>query len=155
MPEVTVILGLIEHHGKILIGKKIETEHPFGLGGKWTFPGKEVAPGDTLREAVEEELLAGTGLNVSLIECLGVGTQYRRGTYIRTLYILCAPISNDPLPMPKKDFQDLKWVEKPELLLEVDTQIIEALPPQVLEYLVGEQTHNIEDWKWLHSPSNM
>lgn len=49
----TVVGGLIERAGRILIGQRSpEQAHP----GKWEFPGGKVEPGETLEDALRREL---------------------------------------------------------------------------------------------------
>ena len=60
--DVTVVCGVIEYGGKILIGKQVEGEHPADLGGKWHFPGGRVEEGESIEEALKRALAAGLGV---------------------------------------------------------------------------------------------
>ena len=42
---VSVVLGLITHGDYILVGKKVDHDHPAGLGGLWVLPGSRVKDG--------------------------------------------------------------------------------------------------------------
>ena len=45
MKYVSVVLGLITHGDYILVGKKVDLDHPAGLGGLWVLPGSRVKDG--------------------------------------------------------------------------------------------------------------
>ena len=61
---LTVVWGLIFHGKEILIGKKREGPHPYGLGGKWHVIGGKVEGSENEEEALKREIKEETGLNV-------------------------------------------------------------------------------------------
>ncbi len=69
VPHVQVAVGLIFHHGRLLILRRSEKQM---LGGLWEFPGGKLEPGETPAEAVEREVREETGLAVEVGARVGV-----------------------------------------------------------------------------------
>lgn len=125
-PEITPIeaaVGIIMESGKVLVRKRPEGAL---LGGLWEFPGGKVAKTEGLNdgtterknktifsespeEAVVREVSEETGLNIRILEKLGVFTH----SYTRfrvTLHVFICQKTGGKLRRP-----DAKWVTLPEL----------------------------------------
>lgn len=61
VPHYDIAVGVVLHDGKILIGRRRETQM---LGGLWEFPGGKMKPGESAEAAVVRELREETGLHV-------------------------------------------------------------------------------------------
>lgn len=91
--NVTVVSGVIEHAGKVLIGKQVDGEHPADLGGKWHFPGGVVETGESLEDALKREVKEETNLCVEIKQLLGQRIDIR--VTARVFYFRCEPTTHN------------------------------------------------------------
>lgn len=64
-PEYRVVVGVVEHDGRVLITQRAAEGL---LGGLWEFPGGKVRTGETARGACERELREEVGLSVEVTD---------------------------------------------------------------------------------------
>ena len=133
MADIIIICGIIEHKGRILIGKKIECEHPVDLGGKWHLPGGRLEKGESLEEGLKREIKEETNLDVEVKENLGsnIVTVKDRGS-AKTLFFRCIPKNHDA--KPSSDLQEIKWVKKQDVLKILEEPFINLLSKRVMEF---------------------
>ncbi len=115
---LTVVWGLILYDDEILIGKKKEGYHPYGLGGKWHVIGGKVEKDETEEEALRREVREETGVEVENLRKLGEKTiEDSEGRKIKLVILCCKAKSKHAKAM--SDLEEVKWVRKESLLDEV------------------------------------
>ena len=115
---LTVVWGLIFYDNHILIGKKKEGFHPYGLGGKWHIIGGKVKENETEEEALKREIKEETGLEIKNIKKLGekiVKDLTDREVRISVFY--CETEHREA--EASSDLEKIKWVKKENLLNEI------------------------------------
>jgi ADP-ribose pyrophosphatase YjhB (NUDIX family) len=132
--DVTVVCGVIEYGGKILIGMQVEGEHPADLGGKWHFPGGRVEQGEAIEQALRREVKEETNLHVDIREQLGQRVDTRRARAVRLLYFRCTPTTHDFTAIASDDLQEVKWTEKHQVLQSLDEGYARTLPAGVIAF---------------------
>jgi 8-oxo-dGTP diphosphatase len=70
-PRAMVVVGLVEREGEVLIARKRVVEGHF-LSGQWHVPGGRVEAGEPLEDAVKREIREEAGIEVDVVESLGV-----------------------------------------------------------------------------------
>jgi len=122
----TVVWALISYKDEILIGKKKECNHPYGLGGKWHIIGGVVEKGETEEDAVRREVKEETGLDIKNVRKLDekiVKTLSGKNVKIAVFY--CEAIHKNAKAM--SDLEKVKWVKKENLLNEVCKKVRDDL----------------------------
>ncbi len=135
MYNAIIVCGLIEHDNKVLIGKKIECDHPVGLGGKWHIPGGMVENNETLKEALKREIKEETKLEIQIKEPFGYKIiPYNKNKKAKIMCFRCAPKNHKY--KASDDLQELKWVKKQDVLKILDKDIIKILcSKELIAYL--------------------
>ncbi len=133
MSDVTVVCGIIEYKDKILIGKKVECDHPINLGGKWHLPGGRVEKGEILETALKREIKEETNIEIEIKEKLGYNFQTSKtGRTVRIIYFKCTTKTHNVIAFD--DMQELRWVDKQDVLNKLDKQFIKMLPKKVISF---------------------
>lgn len=134
MTNILVACGIIESHGKILLGKKVKGKHPANLGGRWHFPGGRIKKKEIPIDAVKREIKEETNLDVDVKEQLAVSKRIlENGSTVKFFYFLCHPKNNDL--KASSDLQDVKWVQKDDVLGLFNQDLINMLPKEVINFL--------------------
>ena len=130
MQKINVVCAIIEHQNQILIGKKIEGDHPANLGGKWTLPGGKVEYAESLENALKREIREETNLEIEIKEKLGEDV-YISKVEAKVNCFKCIPKNFNY--KPGDDLQKIKWVDKQNLFKELDKEFIQTLPVEVIK----------------------
>ncbi len=113
-----------------VIGKKKESSSS-PLAGKWHIPAETAEAGeslwDTVRRGAEQEL--GIWVN-GLVEIDRIVNPYG----VEVHWFVCGPFGNEKLT-PGSDLAEAKWVERKNVLEEIDPLAAELLPEKVKQYL--------------------
>jgi 8-oxo-dGTP pyrophosphatase MutT (NUDIX family) len=126
------VLGLITHGDYILVGKKVDRDHPAGLGGLWVLPGGRVEDGESFEEALQREIQEETGLTVTIEQNLGEHLQRLTDTTVTLNYFRCRAISN--LARPGDDLELVSWLNKPEAYARLAPPVRETFPSSLAEW---------------------
>jgi 8-oxo-dGTP diphosphatase len=118
--RLTVVAGLIEREGRILIGQRRKDDrHPL----KWEFPGGKVEPGETAREALQRELEEELSIQAVIGEEVArYDYQYRTGSPLYLVFYRVARYQGEPR---NSEFNEIRW------------EIREALP--AYDFLDGDR----------------
>ncbi len=109
VPHYNIAVGVVWHDGKVLIGRRKETQM---LGGLWEFPGGKMKVGETAKTAVVREVRKETGLKVRVLhEYYTVKHAYTHFKITLHAYA-CERISGTARPHAN---EALRWVD-PEAL---------------------------------------
>jgi 8-oxo-dGTP diphosphatase len=87
-----VVVGLVEREGEVLIARKRAAAGHF-LSGRWHVPGGRVEEGESLEHAVTRELREEAGIEVEVLECVGIVELEQQG--VRAHWFRCAPLTDD------------------------------------------------------------
>ena len=133
-----VVIGIIESdEGKILVGKK-RSDSNKKLAGKWHFIGGDALPKELPKEAIEREVLEETILLLKSIRIMGLSTRIKGWLnppeYICTIWFYCRP-KKDFIAKASSDLEEVKWIEKKEVLSTIDYTVAEQVPASVIELL--------------------
>ena len=104
MPDpVTVVAGVIERDGKILITRRRAGTH---LAGLWEFPGGKPDPGERLDDALRREIAEELGAEVSVGPTLETVEWRYPDKAVRLIFFRCR-IHGEPRPL---EGQEMAWV---------------------------------------------
>lgn len=109
--QLLVVLGILEHEGKILVLRRVSNVAIWHH--KWQFPGGKAECGESTEQAVIREIHEETGLTVANPELLGIHTHhwdhpdFTQQTFLVT-YRVQAP-SKDVVLLPHES-DDYQWV---------------------------------------------
>lgn len=132
MKYVNVVLGLITHGDYILVGKKVDRDHPAGLGGLWVLPGGRVEEGESLEQALVREIYEETGLAVRIEQKLGVYLQRLTDTTVSLNYFHCHATSN--IARPGDDLELVAWLKMPEAHARLAPPVREAFSSEMINW---------------------
>lgn len=124
--SITVVAGVCERGGKILIGQRKATgKHPL----KWEFPGGKVEPGETPEAALARELHEELGIAAIVGEEMGrYDTRYPGGPLTHLIFYRVSAFDQEPENL---DFAAVTWASPDELagydFLEGDIPFVERL----------------------------
>lgn len=71
--QLTIVLGIIEHEGKLLMLRRFDPENPM-WHHKWELPGGKIEPGESVLEALHREVREETSLIVDHAQLVDVYT---------------------------------------------------------------------------------
>ncbi len=112
-----VVGALIEHDGKILMGRKAPGKGPYP--DTWHMPGGGVnLESETLIEGVTREIKEETGLEVKEIERLGFDEDNEsnsHGEMVHYVFLIFKVISTTNRAVPGDDIVEIKWFDRSEL----------------------------------------
>jgi len=137
----TVVWGLISFRNEILIGKKREGPHPYGLGGKWHIIGGRVEKNESEEEALKREIREETGLKIQNIRKLSERIfKNLKGEKVKLVVFYCEVGNKNAKAM--SDLEEVKWVKKEKLLEEVCKRVRDDLisMENVMKFLKGRIT---------------
>jgi 8-oxo-dGTP diphosphatase len=100
---VTVVAGVIERDGKILITRRRAGTH---LAGLWEFPGGKPNPGERLDDALRREIAEELGAEVSVGPTLETVEWRYPDKAVRLIFFRCG-IHGEPRPL---EGQEMAWV---------------------------------------------
>lgn len=83
--------------------------------GSWSLPGGKVRLGESLRAAVQRELLEETALHVRVDRLIDVVEILREGFHYVVVDFVCMLCSTDEVPRAADDADDVRWVAIDEL----------------------------------------
>ena len=133
--------AVIHKDGKVLIGKKVECEHPVNLGGQWHFPGGRVEKGESPEQAILREMKEETGLDVKVKRFFDVYVNRQVVKGKRGICVFCwflvEPTSNKEA-VPNDDLAEIKWVPKKEAIDYFPDNFKEHIPWNVKEFLLDD-----------------
>jgi len=124
------VVGIIQHQGKILLGKKVKkNEHE--MSDTWHIPGGKVEQGENEVDALKREMLEETHLEISIVKLIKE-TVSDSGTVVK--WYLCRPMSYDL--KPGDDLVDARFVPKEDVFKICGTRAVELWPQEVRDYLL-------------------
>jgi 8-oxo-dGTP diphosphatase len=106
---VTVVAGVIERDGKILITRRRAGTH---LAGLWEFPGGKPDPGERLDDALRREIAEELGAEVSVGPTLETVEWRYPDKAVRLIFFRCR-IHGEPRPL---EGQEMAWVAPGDLV---------------------------------------
>lgn len=127
----SVVAGIIEHEGKILIAQRPEGKH---LAGLWEFPGGKLEAGETLFQALQRELSEELGIQILNTEFIAQ-VEYKDEEYCLTLNILKVLAFQGTAY--GKEGQIIRWIDKCDLknyqFPPANTEMIKKILTQIPE----------------------
>lgn len=109
-----VVKAIITSNGKILVGKKEETEdHP--ISEKWHLLGGHLEKGEQVEEAIKREIEEETGLEVDIHQTVDVMTYAWDSGEKDSVQVLFHGESSSMNAEARDDLQEVKWVEPSKL----------------------------------------
>ena len=105
---VTVVAGVIERDGAILITRRPPGAH---LAGFWEFPGGKPHPGERLEDALCREIAEELGAEVSVGERLETVEWEYPDKAVRLIFFRCG-VRGEPRPL---EGQEMAWVAPTDL----------------------------------------
>lgn len=109
IPCHTVVVGVIERNGRLLIDKRRSEGL---LGGLWEFPGGKKRPDESLEEALRREVLEEIGIGIRVEEPIATVDHAYSHFRIRLHAFRCAYVSGTPRCL---GCDDVKWVRPGDL----------------------------------------
>ena len=128
MDYKTAVVAVVEHEGKILIGRKIKTDHV--LSEEWHVPGGSVKEGELEEEAVVREMIEEAGIKVKVNKFIDETLDVERNFRVR--WFLCNPLSHDL--KAGDDLQEVKYVLKKDVAKHCCAKANSLWPAKVVEY---------------------
>ena len=125
-PEVTVVAGILERHGRLLICQRLRhSRHSL----KWEFPGGKVEPGETLTAALARELTEELGITARVgAEFMRYPYQYPGRAPLLLVFFRVSGFQGEPRNL---SFEQIQWAAPADLpqydFLEGDRAILRAL----------------------------
>lgn len=123
------VSGIVSWNGKVLLGRRSETE---SLPGQWCTPGGGVNQGESLNNALVREFKEETGLNVVVADGAAdfISVQERMLEHRHTVLIFRVVniIDNNPLLVRSNEFDMLDWFTRDQIMS------IVTLPITMLTY---------------------
>ena len=123
---IATVGALIVADGKILLIKSGK------WSGKFTLPGGKVEEGESLREAVEREVMEELGMKVKAEKIVSVGEYLKEGNYHKPAHlifinILCRPLSE--ATKRNEEVDEVRWfpLKEAETSEEVDVHTRKAV----------------------------
>ncbi|MCS7109682.1 MAG: NUDIX hydrolase [Candidatus Micrarchaeota archaeon] len=102
----TAVDVVICHRGKILLIKR--KKYPFK--GKWALPGGFVEINENVQDAAVREVKEETGLDIELIDVIGIYSEpYRDRRNTISIAFLATIKNNDKIKVDKKEIDDAKF----------------------------------------------
>jgi len=105
---VTVVAGVIERDGKILITRRRAGTH---LAGLWEFPGGKPEPGEALDDALRREIVEELGAEVDVGSPLQTVDWQYPDKAVRLIFFRCG-LRGEPRPL---EGQEMAWVAPADL----------------------------------------
>jgi len=103
--KIEVVAAIIRRAKKILITRRRDHVH---LAGLWEFPGGKVEDGESLRSALQREILEELGVDVEVdCEFFTVEHEYPAKS-VRLHFFNCTILQGEP---QRLDVADLQWVD--------------------------------------------
>jgi len=129
-----IAIAIIIKDDKILIGKKPEIKHPANMGGMWHFPGGKIEKNEQPEEAVIREIKEETNLDIKIIEKFQKVNLFTINNIQAEMhFFLCKPITMDL--KQGSDLEKVKWVDKKEVLNNLNPVFVSWLTDEVIDYL--------------------
>lgn len=125
----TAIVAIVEHEGKVLVGKKMKTKgHP--LSEAWHIPGGSLEGNETEEQGLIREVMEEASIDIEVIKFFGetVVTETQR----RARWYLCKPLTHDLCP--GDDLTDVKYIQKDDIHTVCSEKANSLWPPEVAEY---------------------
>ncbi len=123
------IVALVEHEGKVLVGKKEKTlGHP--LSEAWHIPGGSLKGCESDVEGLTREIWEEAGIKIRVKEFLGKVHVAETKTIAK--WYLCEPLTHDL--KYGDDLTDVKYVERSAVPSICSAKGVSLWPPKVLEY---------------------
>lgn len=117
--QITVIVGLVVHNGRLLMVKRNEPEVK-GAHQKWEFPGGKVEIGETPEQAITREIKEETGVLVRVKRLLPVtftaNWEYPWGTQQTLIFGFECEFVSEEMRKDDHHVEDTEWVNLEDVL---------------------------------------
>lgn len=128
---------LIEKEGNILLVKQAEREDV-----KWGPPAGHLEPGESVTEAAKRETREETGLEIELIDMVGIYT-YLKSEQLKTGYVFRGQIVGGTFGPIAEDIAELRWFSREELKKLMTDGVAQLYKPEynlrcLADWLMGQ-----------------
>ncbi|MBI5135500.1 NUDIX domain-containing protein [Candidatus Uhrbacteria bacterium] len=116
--QILVVLGYVEHDGKVLLSQRNEPTNP-AVHLVWEFPGGTNHFGETLEQTCVRELKEELGVDVEPLELFPRPVSHtwdfgERHVQIHLVCFRCRYVGGEPTCL-EEEINDVRWVPKAEL----------------------------------------
>jgi ADP-ribose pyrophosphatase YjhB (NUDIX family) len=130
----TVIIGIVENEGKILVGKKISDDSDDFLSEKWHMPGGGLEINETEEEGVTREVFEEANIKVSVIKLLGEKIEIERDLHLK--WYVCKADSSFEIKAGS-DLAEVKFISKQLMHLECSENVVAQWPESVRNFFLS------------------
>lgn len=127
----SAVVAIVNYNGKILLGKKRKDSKKF-LAGEWHMPGETVEDTETDEQALIRGVKEEAGLEIKIGRYIGFGISPTNKREVKwyecfadTDKIICG-----------SDLDEIKWVDKNQVLANYSSRAKNLLPKQILDYFL-------------------
>lgn len=110
---INVVAGVLVRNGRILCVQKGQTKYPF-TSFKFEFPGGKIEPSESPEEALKREMKEELGLEIEVIEHLGIFTHHYPNLSVAMNTFICKDDRNEPI---LNEHISLNWLPSDKLEL--------------------------------------
>ncbi|MGB7569913.1 MAG: (deoxy)nucleoside triphosphate pyrophosphohydrolase [Chitinivibrionales bacterium] len=101
---INVVCAIIEHNGKILLGKR---SAPRQHAGFWELPGGKIDPGETAQNALSREIMEELGVTIEAGRRLSIIVHEYETQAVRLIPFMCRITKGTIKPL---EYQETAWI---------------------------------------------
>jgi|SRR5271157_783881 len=101
---INVVCAIIEHNGKILLGKR---SAPRQHAGFWELPGGKIDPGETAQNALSREIMEELGVTIEAGRRLSIIVHEYETHAVRLIPFMCRITKGTIKPL---EYQETAWI---------------------------------------------
>lgn len=129
---MVAVSGIVNYEGKVLIGKK-RSDSFKKLAGKWHIPGETIEEGESDEEALVRGMKEETQLDIIVGDYICSSISPTSKSQVRW-YECFSKTDKINCSGKLSDLEDVKWVNKRDVLFSVDKEAKEYWPKKIFEY---------------------